>query len=259
MLRIQSVWFFTPLHLLLLLTAQVHRVLADYPDSPDSTPPAQWSSMSETFTRHCSPFGISVFAQGWPEDKFIHACNILAQILDNDQDGCADDTSVVEKIRYRQVGMAMFETESGPDQYAQFIPRSFAWQGLWADETDLSCSGADETGECRDAAIEEILHVVSGSGIGEAYPEKFSDCGEKDLGNLSDMMKQMDIARGGHFESVPTTYPSDAIYHYTDETCEYRCMGTEFFYWALTSLTKGQSKLRISIITNTTPPHSYCH
>ena len=218
------------------------QVLADYPDSPDSIPPSQWSSMSETFTRHCSPFGVSVFAQGWPEDKFIHACNILAQMLDNDQDGCADDPNVVKKIRENQAGMAMFETEDSVEQYAEEIPSSFAWQDLWSTETELSCSGADETAECRDAAIEEILHVVSGNGISEAYPDKFSECDERNPDNLSGMMKQMDIARGGHFETVPSTYPDDAIYHYTDQTCDYRCMGTEFFYWALTSLLKGQSK-----------------
>ncbi len=56
------------------------------------------------------------------------------------------------------------------------------------------------------------------------------------------MQVQMDIARGGHFTSVPTTYPSNAIYHYYDRTCEYDCMGTEFIYWALTSLLNGQGK-----------------
>ena len=77
---------------------------ATYPNNPDTDPPSQWSSMSAKFPDHCSPFGVSIFAKGWPRDKFLHACNVMAQFLDNDQDGCADDTLVVKKIRANQSG-----------------------------------------------------------------------------------------------------------------------------------------------------------
>merc|ERR1719491_669696 len=197
--------------------------------------------MSETFTRHCSPFGISVFAQGWPEDKFKHACNMLAQMLDNDQDGCADDATVVKTIRINQSGMAMFGTATGAEQFGDQIPATFIWQDLNAEETFLSCSGKDETADCRDAAIEEIFHLVSAVGLSTAYPRVFGECQARGDAR-SKMQIQVDIARGGHFETVPTTYPATAIYHYTDKTCEYNCMGTEFIYWALTSLLEGQDK-----------------
>ena len=50
----------------------------------------------------------------------------------------------------------------------------------------------------------------------------------------------MDIARGGQFTEIPETYPSSAWYTYDDQTCEYGCMVTEYFYWALTSILGAQ-------------------
>lgn len=212
---------------------------ATYPNNPDTDPPSQWSSMSTNFEYHCSPFGVSIFAKDWPRDKFLHACNVMAQMLDNDQDGCADDTLVVKKIRENQSGMAMFPTENSVN--FDIVSKSFQAQDLYASETELGCSGSSETFSCRDAAIEEIMHVITGQGLGPAYPDYFSECSSK-LDSISEMQKQMDIARGGHFITIPNSYPASAIYHYNDETCNYKCMGTEFMYWAITSLLHGQSK-----------------
>lgn len=226
-----------PIVIILLQSFVGYSLAATYPGDPDSTPPLQWSSMSSNFPMHCSPFGISIFAQGWPRDKFNHACNMLAQMLDNDQDGCADDLSVVRKIREKQAGMVMFET--GASENYDLLPNNFQGQGLYASETELSCSGSDETVECRDAAIEEIMHLVTASGLGPAYPASFSEC-YTSYDSRSTLMKQMDIARGGHFQTIPNPYPSSAIYHYDDQTCIYGCMVTEFIYWAVTSFHNGQ-------------------
>ena len=74
----------------------------------------------------------------------------------------------------------------------------------------------------------------------------------------------MDNARGGHFEeqqesdceddaqnkawqkgqcAIPPNgeYPKDAWYTYLDTTCDYACMITEYFYWALTAILDAQS------------------
>ena len=209
-----------------------------YPDSPDSTQPSQWTNSN--FDKHCSPFGVSMFAEkAYPRDKFVHACNVMAQMLDNDQDGCADDINVVQKIRLTQSGMAMYASENSETE----VSENFAGQPLYADETQPSCSGSSETASCRDAAIEEILHVVTGKGVGVAYTNDFSDC-YTNQASINTMQKQMDIARGGHFTTIPSTYPSGSIYHYDDATCDYRCMATEFIYWALTSLLDGQGKCK---------------
>lgn len=224
---------------LFLMSLGCHHAHADaqYPASPESDPPNQWKSMLQDFPRHCNPFGISVFAKGWPRDKFVHACNVLAQMLDNDQDGCADDERVVAYMRKNQAGMAMFPNERGEDY--DLVPDTFNAQGLWKVETELGCSGKDETANCRDAALEEILHVITANGVSAAYPEAFSEC-PANVGDLSYLQEQMDIARGGHFKRVPNKYPADAIYHYYDKTCDYGCQATEFTYWVVTSFLDGQ-------------------
>jgi hypothetical protein len=51
----------------------------------------------------------------------------------------------------------------------------------------------------------------------------------------------MDLARGGHFESIPSSYPEEAWYHYDDRTCDYECMMVEYFYWGLTSMMGAQN------------------
>lgn len=196
--------------------------------------------MQSDFPRHCSPFGVSVFAQGWSRDKFVHACNVLAQMLDNDQDGCADDAEVVKMMRRNQGGMIMFRNEKSGENYKwRLLPETFRGQALYASETSLQCSGSNETKNCRDAALEEIFHVISDFGISPAYSKTFGTC-FKGYNSRSVMQEQMDIARGGHFVSVPKKYPSGSIYHYDDKTCKYDCQGTEFFYWTVTSLLDGQ-------------------
>jgi len=79
-----------------------------------------------------------------------------------------------------------------------------------------------------------VLHLVTSRGYSRVYP---ADLGEQSGSTLTDAM---DLARGGHFVSVPTSYPDEAWYHYDDPTCDYECMATEYFYWALTSMLGAQ-------------------
>ncbi|OEU20224.1 hypothetical protein FRACYDRAFT_236296 [Fragilariopsis cylindrus CCMP1102] len=185
--------------------------VTSYPNNPDSKPPTQWSSMENKFQQHCSPYGVSIFAKDWPRDKFLHACNMLAQLLDNDQDGCADDTNVVKTIRASQSGMALFPKDK--DSNYDLIAETFNGQPLYVFETQLGCSGSNESRNCRDAAIEEIFHLVTQKGLSPAYKTDFAECDSK-LNKISTMQKQMDIARGGHFVSVPKNYPDGSIYTY---------------------------------------------
>ena len=46
----------------------------------------------------------------------------------------------------------------------------------------------------------------------------------------------MDIARGGQFTNIPSSYPAGAWYTYDDDSCDYACQVTEYVFWALTSI-----------------------
>ena len=81
---------------------------ASYPNDPSTAIPTIFSGMSGHFTQYCSPFGIPMFAvSGFDQVKFKHACNVMAQFIDNDQDGCADDIDVVKSIRESKAGMGL--------------------------------------------------------------------------------------------------------------------------------------------------------
>lgn len=55
------------------------------------------------------------------------------------------------------------------------------------------------------------------------------------------MFSATDAARGGRFETAPTSYPSDAWYTYDDETCNRVCNAVEYIYWGITTLLGAQA------------------
>jgi hypothetical protein len=230
--------------LLLLLANGLSLVLgATYPNSPDTEPPSQWSSMSTTFPQHCAPFGISIFglpSNRFPRDKFLHVCNMMAQFLDNDQDGCADDINVVKMIRLNQAGLLLMDVENEAD--LNNVASSFDESTLFASKVIPSCSGSSETATCKDETIEEALDLIYEYGVSLFYSDEFGQCYDGNLQALSEIQVQMDIARGGHFPTVPTSYPAGAVFHLNEPSCDYDCMTSEFFYYALTSLLGGQGK-----------------
>jgi len=214
---------------------------ATYPSNPDSDPPLQWSSMSSAFQQHCSPFGISIFghsSNAFPRDKFLHICNLMAHFLDNDQDGCADDENVVKMIRLNQAGIVLISPDN--ESYYNGIEEGFDETALYSSQIRPFCSGSSETATCRDVAIEEVFDFIAEYGISPYYYKEFGQCYDGNFQEQSEIQEQMDIARGGHFTTRPTRYPANAIFTYDDWTCDYECMTSEFFYFALTSLLGGQ-------------------
>jgi hypothetical protein len=218
---------------------------AGAPAPSDSAPATQQTSyftlspidtgpFAEVFAKGVEVFGVQVVAtEGVADFKVLHAAGVLAQYLDNDEDGVPDNQAVVDAMVAEKAVLVMFADFEERDSRGRALWESgevddYAMQDLEGHETLPADGGFDAT-------IEEVLHLVTFAGYEKAYPEVF---GSEPGSEISDAM---DIARGGRFMEVPDEYPEEAWYHYTDETCEYGCMVHEYFYWALTTLLDAQS------------------
>ena len=178
-------------------------------------------------------FGIPVYAYSDVEDsKLLHAANIMAQYLDNDEDGTVDNVTLLTALTTNNAALFMWKSESQINLEAQ---------DLGADESIPAWHTNGHTGQF-DAALEEVWHVITHTGYANAYPTIFGENAGTSLSNA------MDIARGGNFTTIPNNYPANAWYSYDDQTCEYDCMSTEYFYWAMTSILGAQEN-RLSEIS----------
>ena len=192
---------------------------------------------SRVFEKQVCVFGIRVYATAkTPDGKVLHAANVLAQYLDNDEDGVPDSSEVVAQMRRNRAAVVMFATARDWEEanLETYIPgnglSAMTLQDLYGEETHPN--GASEGR--FDAALEEILHLITSAGYADVYPDIF---GEKPNTVVA---KAMDIARGGHFRQVHRSYPDGAWFTYYDRTCDYGCQITEYIYWALTSILGGQ-------------------
>lgn len=197
--------------------------------------PGDLSTMGDI--QYLEVFGVGVAAtSGVPRRKWRHAAGVLAQYLDNDEDGIADNPDVVRAMnaQKRPALMCMFANEADLirtlREYEDVLD-GYHWQDLFAGETHPEGSSIQRG---FDATLEEVLHLVSTAGHVRVYPEVFGE----EIG--TEIADAMDIARGGQFIRVPNRYPEEAWYHYDDRTCDYGCQITEYFYWALTSLLGAQ-------------------
>ena len=176
--------------------------------------------------RKVEVLGVPIYAYANVEDvKLLHAANIMAQYLDNDEDGVVDNPALLSALISSNAGLYMWKQEGQQG--------SINAQDLGADESVPAWHNNGHTSRF-DAALEEIWHVITHSGFANAYPDAFGEDAGTSLTNA------MDIARGGRFQSVPSPYPGGAWYTYDDQTCDYGCMATEYIYWAMTSVLGAQ-------------------
>ena len=191
----------------------------------------------DAFTKQITVFGTQILAtQDTPNDKLQHAANVMAQYLDNDEDGEPDNALVVQAMQVNQATLVMFATPSEAEQVLDGFEDSDAsldsmiLQDLYGSETHPDGASRGEF----DASYEEVLHLITHAGYAAAYPQVFGE----EAG--TELAKAMDRARGGQFFQIPDEYPQDAWYTYDDETCDYGCQATEYIYWGLTSLLGAQ-------------------
>ena len=185
-----------------------------------------------SFNRKVVVFGIDIYAVSAVEDsKLLHAANVMAQYLDNDEDGSIDNQLVLDKMLENKAFLVMWKNENDLEIDPPF---DRIGQDLGNDETVPLFVLNGKMGSF-DASLEEVLHLVNNSGHSYAYPQVFGQIIGSELANA------MDIARGGQFITIPDSYPENAWYTYDDETCEYAdCQTIEYLYWALTSMLGAQ-------------------
>ncbi len=201
-------------------------------DDPNFTIVSHSDNGFSSFNRKVVVFGIDIYAVAAVEDsKLLHAANIMAQYLDNDEDGNIDNQSVLDKMIENKAFLVMWKKESDLDIDP---PSGRKGQDLGNDETQPTFVSNGKTGQF-DAALEEVLHIINNAGHSDAYPQAFGQNQGSELANA------MDIARGGQFLNIPNTYPDNAWYTYDDPTCDYEtCQTIEYLYWALTSMLGAQ-------------------
>lgn len=182
------------------------------------------------FCKKTDVFGIKVYAtENVDNDKILHAASILAEYLDNDEDGIIDNQRIVDKLIEKKAWILMAEDDSESRAAIRFPIGNRFFLELYEEEVSI-INGSPRF----DASLEEILHLITQYGYAEVYPNKFGE------NKNSEIAKAMDEARGGYFKNVPNSYASSAWYTYDDKTCNYSCQITEYTYWALTSILGAQ-------------------
>jgi hypothetical protein len=195
------------------------------------------------FSKYVNVFGVHVFStQRTPDTKIRHVAGVLAQYLDNNEDGVPDNPLVLSHLLSRDAYLVFpadeqeFDTMD-PDIWhrAGFHHGQFQHAAETRPDFLVQYEIRARDGGDYDASLEEVLHLVTQHGYANAYPAVF---GEEPGTAIAHCLDQ---ARAGHFQAVPTDgahygYPNDAWFHYDDQTCEYGCMITEYVYWALTSI-----------------------
>ncbi|PCH99501.1 MAG: hypothetical protein COB81_10975 [Flavobacteriaceae bacterium] len=202
-------------------------------NDPNFTIVANSDAGFKNLNRKVMVFNIPIYAfEGVDDAKLLHAANVMAQYLDNDEDGEIDNSTIYNSIISNKAFLFMWKTEDDMEKMDTSNGVEFG-QDLGSDETNIEWHGSGHTGSF-DAALEEVWHMITNGGHERVYPDVFgSQTG-------SEISKAMNIARGGSFQNPPADYPADAWYTYDDETCDYNCQVGEYLYWTLTSMLGAQ-------------------
>ena len=194
-------------------------------------PGGKHAVFGKQFTQHIDVFGVHLFGTaGTPPEKLRHAAIIMAEYLDNDEDGKPDNPEVLATMIKLNTFLVMTENERALERLDHEVFQEAGFhhgQGQFATETNPG-------GLRFDATLEEVLHLITHEGYANTYPEVFGERAGTELA------KCLDRARGGHFRRVPRRYPDGAWYTYDDRSCDYGCQCTEYLYWAITSILGAQ-------------------
>eukprot|EP00958_Prasinococcus_capsulatus_P006910 scaffold641_cov490-Prasinococcus_capsulatus_cf.AAC.17 len=157
------------------------------------------------FPKVVQVFGLAVLGTATTDDSvLLHCAAVLAQFLDNDADGAADDPLLLQHMLEADAALLVLTLEDGPDPRVNIfdIFETLEWcfkhRVVVAESVvlDLSADSAD-----FDSAVVEAAALIV-EGYSRAYPAEFG---------LTDsaLSEAMDTARGGRYEDL---YPQDGEY-----------------------------------------------
>jgi len=213
-------------------------------------------------------FGVKVLALEGIESRDLKlVANVLAQWIDNDEDGGPDNPAVLAEIirqksrmilgvTFDQIGpwhntsQRMLKNQHAPTYGLDVTSINHNWYGLPISEYSQDHYRTDGLLP-PDATTEETFHLITDIGYANVYPSVFwhgergdnpSEAvrshiakhgeGQKDASLLT---VAMDNARGGYFEHMANQYPHDAWYTRSDD-CGYKCFVGEYIHWGMISL-----------------------
>ena len=150
-------------------------------------------------------FGIPIIASSKFEnsDKLNHVASIMAELLDQDSDGCVDDPNVLRNILEKwkadgsnikvQAAMVLNNKSPVPKGAKKAMKeKGFHYaQELFFGGVKPKCSGLNFTTTCSDSSIEEQFHFITSYGHNRAYGYIFG----LTWYDQSNLTKAMDIAR----------------------------------------------------------------
>ena len=146
---------------------------------PPNTPEI-FTEVFSRYTKIVAPNGKPIhflIQDAWSDDKVLKARNIMEHIL-TDYPGSKyghDKTAVANAMADNRATMTLFNTSSAAREAEQGelgqAATDLFTQSLWENETTAEGDDDYMSHITRDAAYEEVLHLVQGSGIMDALPE----------------------------------------------------------------------------------------
>merc|ERR1712226_1475183 len=202
---------------------------------------------SPQFIWQVNAFGIKIVGTSKSKGKLQHAAQILAELLDNDNDGCPDDAKAFKLLKagwegFKPVLLVYDKDEVSNhlgNDWSSVIEKAGYYAGQLMGNWEINPCGRAKlfAKGCYDAAQEEISHWIHQRGYVKAYPKYFDPAWHSN-GTTSNLTRAMDLARGGRTQKVfnpRTLYPAKAWYTYDDTSCTYSCQAIEYLWWGYLS------------------------
>lgn len=159
-----------------------------------------------------------------PDKHILHVANVIAEWLDNNQDGIIDNSDVYYKLHgltEKNKATMIIPMKEKDMQLINSIRLTYFRHSQSISNDNIRINGS--SGENIDNTIKKTLNLIT----------RFGWCQVNPLLNLdkeSLLGKATNNARGGLFYSVPENYPDLAWYKSTDNTCNYECHIIEYLY-----------------------------